>query len=445
MTISLFLRGRRRSSARLCLLLAGAVSALDALGAQPRPDTLRLVDLYRLAEAHDPRAAQRELLAQQTEARRETIRRERLPALNVNGSAQYLSDVASVGTLPGIGPVGPLNHQYDAYLTIREPLVDFTRAARDRVERERLAEARAGLTAALYGQRGAVNEAFFAVLQRRAQQRVLTAAITDLSSRQSAAQQRVQAGAALPSEALAIDAELVRRRQALAEAASEEQIALGQLALLIGRPLTPSTALELSGESTSGMTAPVDVSPLSRQRPEYTQFDRSRAVLRAREATLSAIDRPRVSLVTRTGYGRPGLNALGREFDSYLSTGIQLEWTPWNWGATRRAREELRANDAVVRTNELAFTRTLERASLADRERLQSLQRLLTTDDEVVALRERLHGEARLRYDEGEMTAADYVARANDLLVAQLDREIRRLRIAEVRARYLTTIGQELP
>lgn len=433
---------QRRSMAMLVCMIECMLAAPHPLRGQSS-DTIRLGDLYQLAEDHDPRAAQLPLLRRQADARRATIRREVLPSVSVNGSAQYLSDVASVGTLPGIGPVGPLNHQYDAYVTLRGPIVDFTRASRDRVERERLAEAEAGVRTTLYGQRAAVNDAFFAVLQRRTQQRVLTSAITDLSARRRAAQLRVANGAALASEALVIDAELVRRQQALAEAESEERIALQQLAQLTGRPMSPGVSLAMP-ELPDSEVAPDSRDRVARHRPEYTQFERSRAVLVARESALGGMDRPRLALVTRTGYGRPGLNALGRQFDSYISTGLQFEWTPWNWGATRRSREELRASREAVATNEEAFTRAVERASLADRDRLASLQRLLHTDDEVLALRERILAEARLRYDEGEMTASDYVARANDLLVAQIDRETRRIRIAEVHVRYLTTIGQEL-
>jgi hypothetical protein len=104
----------------------------------------------------------------------------------------------------------------------------------------------------------------------------------------------------------------------------------------------------------------------------------------------------------------------------------------------------LRATHETITTNEQAFTRTLERAALADKERLQTLQRLTAADDSVLALRERILAEARQRYDEGDLTTADYVTRANEHLLATLDRETRRIRVAETRARYLTTIGKEL-
>jgi outer membrane protein TolC len=424
---------RRHIGRALPLLLL----VIPATLAAQTPDTLTLGTLHRRAVSADPRARQATLLRQQTDARRETIRREWLPSVNATASGSYLSDVATVGSLPGIGPVGPLNHQYDAYVTLRQPLLDPTRRARLTLEDERLAESEAALRTTLYAQRAQVNDAFFAALRRRVEQQVLRTAIDDLTARRRMVQLRVDAGSALPGEVLQLDAELLRRGQALDEARTEERVALAQLEQLTGQTL--STAAVLLPPADSG--APV---ALDRDRPEYTQFDRSRLVLRARETTVSAMDRPRLSLVTRTGYGRPGLNALGRTFDSYLSTGVQVEWTPWNWGATRRERTVLRATHETIATNELAFTRTIERAALADKDRLQTLQRLTAADDSVVALRERILAEARQRYDEGDLTTADYVTRANEHLLATLDRETRRIRVAETRARYLTTIGKEL-
>jgi outer membrane protein TolC len=65
-------------------------------------------------------------------------------------------------------------------------------------------------------------------------------------------------------------------------------------------------------------------------------------------------------------------------------------------------------------------------------------------DDSIVVLRERILRETRLRYDEGEANAADYIARLTEHLTAQLDRDARRVRLDEARARYLTTLGLEV-
>lgn len=425
---------RRAGRPMTALLLALPIT----LTAQGTTDTLTLGALHRLAQTVDPRARQASLLREQSAARQASIRREWLPVPTGQFTGQYLSDVPSVGGVPGIGPIGPLNHQYDAQVTLRQTLLDPTRASRQRVEAQQLAESEAALRSTLYGQRLQVNDAFFAVLHRQVQQRVHQVAIDDLTERRRLMQRRVEAGSALPSEALQLDAELVRRQQALAEARSEEAVARYQLADLTGHPIAPGTVLLPPSDG------PAADPSSSRARPEYALFDRSRSLLRERDATAAAKDRPRLSFVTRTGYGRPGLNALGRTFDSYVSTGVQIDWTPWNWGATSREREILRATAQTIETNERAFTQTIRRAANADEQRLQLLATLAEEDEQILILRERILAEARVRYDEGELTTADYINRASELLTATLDRESRRVRMAETRARYLTTIGQEI-
>ena len=178
--------------------------------------------------------------------------------------------------------------------------------------------------------------------------------------------------------------------------------------------------------------------------PEFAQFERTRALLDARRAATTAQDLPRLSAFGRSGYGRPGLNPLGRSFDTYWSAGLQLEWTPWNWGRTHRDLEVLTLQEAVVRSDEAAFQDGIARAGITERARLQALASSLVTDDSIVSLRDRILRETRLRYDEGEVNAADYIARLSEHLSAQLDRDLRRVRLDEARARYLTMLGLEV-
>src|SRR5207237_3795516 len=91
------------------------------------------------------------------------------------------------------------------------------------------------------------------------------------------------------------------------------------------------------------------------------QFSASRARLAEQEAVESALEKPRVSAFGRLGYGRPGLNALSANFQSYWLAGVQVQWTPWTWGSVDRTRETLEIQREIVATNEQAFTRSLRR------------------------------------------------------------------------------------
>jgi outer membrane protein TolC len=420
--------------ARTLLVLVAAQAAPAQSTPTPRADTLSLATLHALAERHDPRAAQAELLTQQSALRTETVRRENRPALAALVSSQYLSDVTSV---PGAPFPAPLQQQYDAYLSARHTLLDPTRPRRDALEKAQLAESQAGLRGTLWQQRQAVNDAYFGVLLRQAQRAILAAAIDDLQQRRALAQTRVDAGAALRSELALLDAELERRQQMQREVATDEQASRAVLSDLVGRPIAADAVLALP--------APATAPPLAdRSRPEFAHFAAGRATLDAQREVVSAQRLPRVALVGRVGYGRPGLNQLGREFDTYYVAGVQVEWNPWDWGTAQRSREALVLQSRVVETHEAAFASAVDRAALRERARLAALDDALRSDDRIVALRESVLAESRLRHDEGDITTADYVARLTEALTARLDRETHRVQLAEASARYLTTIGREV-
>jgi outer membrane protein TolC len=238
-----------------------------------------------------------------------------------------------------------------------------------------------------------------------------------------------------------LQAELLRRRQDLDELRVNRGASLAVLATLTGRTLAPTDTLILPD---LGRAVALARDSGSRARPEYEQFARTRERLKHQERVIVAGSRPRMSAFARTGYAKPGLNFLSDRFDSYWLTGVQFQWTPWSWGSSERERETLALQQEIVTSDEQAFTagmrREVERL-LADVDRLESA---LRTDDEIIALRERIERETRRRFAESVITAAEYVDRRNDVLASRLARATHEVELAQARARYLTTIGWEL-
>ncbi len=420
------------------------VATTSIATAQSTRDTLWLDDLQRAAERTDRRAAQLDITKAQSALRLQNIRSERLPSVTAIGTAQYLSDVARIGVvLPGVSIPSAYNDQYDTYLTVRQPLLDPTRKSRAAVESAQQLESASRVQSSIWQQRAAVSDLFFGVLLRDAQLQSLDVAIGDLEARSKVAAMRVSSGSALPSELLLLTAEIERRRQSREELASDRDAAREMLTALTGRSI-PTTAILATRQSTPDAAFRVDAVDSLRLRPEYQQFDRARAVVDARRQATLAQDLPRLSAFGRTGYGRPGLNPLGRSFDTYWSAGLQVEWTAWNWGRTRRDAEAQQLQRDLLSSDEANFREGIRRATIAERARITSLERSLVLDDSIVATRERILRETRLRYDEGEVNTADYVARLSEHLSSQLDRETRRVRLLESRARYLNTLGLEV-
>ncbi len=433
----------RHSVLGLAMLLASATSAIaqSAVSSPPAPrDTLRLSALLGDAMARDPRRAQTRLIVEQSALRLRNLRAERFPLMSVNAQAQHQSDITSV---PFPGAVLPFKDTYDANVAARVRLFDPSLDARRAAESAQRAESEARVESALYAQRQVVNDAFFTALLLDGQQDVLRAGIEDLEVQQRLARARVAAGASLPSEVAMLDAELLARRQRLDEIASGRQVALTLLGDLTGRAVRGDEALEVP-QLEASMARAASASDSLRLRPEYAQFASSRELLTTRRATIAAQEKPRVSAFGRTGYGRPGLNQLAREFDSYWLAGIQVEWSPFDWGTVKREREALAIQQQVVQTEEQAFAERVRRGTLADRAAVDRLARSLTADDAIVALRERVLDETRLRFQEGVVTVGEFVDRETELTTARLVRATHRVELAQARARYLTTVGLEV-
>lgn len=430
------------------MLAAAAVPSEAARAQQPQPaaagDSLRLGTLQADAVRRDPRARQLELLASQSALRQRTLDAERLPVLGANGQAQYQSEVVALPLrLPGLSLPTPPHDTYDTHLEARERLYDPTLAGRRDVERAQLAESQARVRASLYALRQSVNDAFFTALQLQAQRAELATVLTDLDAQLRVATERVRQGAALPSDSALLAAELLRRRQSLAELDANRDAALAVLADLTGRPVAAADALVLPELGAAVARARAGLDSL-RERPEFAQFAASRELLARQRSSVAARDLPRVSAFGRAGYGRPGLNPLARDFTDYWLAGVQVEWTPWNWGTTERDREVLALQQRVVATEEAAFAESVRRGVVRDLASIDRLEHALVEDDAIIALREQVLRETRLRFGEGVVTSAEYVDRETDVLGARLARASHRVELAQSRARFLTTVGVEV-
>ena len=425
--------------------LVVAAAPVTAHAQRPAADSVTLPALQTAAVRRDPRGQQFSLLAAQTELRLRSIAAERLPALDLVGLGQYQSDVTRIPfQLPGgQTPLSPPHDTYDARLEAQQRLIDPTLGARRGVERAQLAESQARVRTALYALRQNVNDAFFAAARLQAQRGDIETSITDLQAQLRVAQDRVRLGTALPSEAATLQAELLRRQQSLAEIDADRRAALEVLAELTGTRVAPSAALALPDPAAEVARVRAAVADL-RTRPEYEQFARTRELIQRQEDAASAQDKPRVSAFGRAGYGRPGLNPLNTRFDSYWLGGVQVQWTPWTWGTTRREREVLALQRQIVATEEAAFTEGIRRAVAQDLATIDRLESTLASDEQIIELRERIARETRLRFQEGVVTSAEYVDRQTDVLNARLARTAHRVELAQARARFLTTVGVEV-
>jgi outer membrane protein TolC len=434
------------SRATLFFVLAAlaVVMAPSAASAQARPDdSLRLETLHAAAEQRDPRVRQLSIREAQTALRLRTIAAERLPTMAGSAQAQHQSVVTRFPAPPGAASPTIPHDTYDASVAVTEPLLDPTRSARATAERAQLARARADVATALYAVRQQVNASFFAAAALAARHDAVAATITELEAQARVVESRVRNGAALRSELSAVRAELLRRQQDDAQLRAERDAALRVLSDLTGISVGDGAALALPAleQRVAEARARRDSSVT---RPELERFERMRDVLARQADVMGAQTKPRVSAFARAGVGKPGLNMLSTRPESYWIGGVQVQWSPFDWGRTARERQVLELERDAVETESAAFRDAVRRATVGDLATIDRLERALAADEEIIALREQIVRETAARFRESSITAAEYVDRETDLLSARIARGLHRVELAQARTAYLTTLGLQV-
>jgi outer membrane protein TolC len=420
-------------------LLAGVAHAQD---------TVRVERLQAAALRVDPRAKQRELLRAATDLRLQVIAADRLPQLEINGSASHQSDV----TRPSLGVEGITipdlpKERWQTTLDVTQRLYDGGEVSRRReLEEARHAESSAEVDVALYELRSEVNSAFYSAFLLEKRSKEFDALVADLDARLAAVRARVEAGTALGRDAAEIEAERVRAGLQRDEAQASRRASLAILADLVGEPIDTTAVLVLPSIEPE-RTHPREFAAVAalRHRPEFEQLKRSRERLEREAAYTSVENRPKLFAFGQAGLGLPGLDGFRRSTDAFYQAGIKVEWRPWTWNSAGRTAAAYRLQRDVVATEEEALGRSLARAVAVDLEEIARLKAALADDERVVTLQTEVERQARAQYDEGAITTADYVETRTDVAEARLTLERHRVELARARSNYLTTLGLTSP
>lgn len=430
---------------RIALALLWLASVAAPAAAQTPAGGADLPSLYDAATVADPRYASLKLQAEQATLRLETIRADRKPTIVAEARAQYQSDVPTPPPIVAIGTplFVPPKATYDMWLRVEQPVYDATVNSRIAVEEAQLLETQARLRSTLFALRQDVNDAFFAAALLQERTTALTATLADLQGRLDETNIRVREGAALQSDAAALEATLLRRQQDLAELQANRRAALSRLSKLTGKPFDESSMLTLPNLDELVRRTRQEL-PTLRARPEYEQFARSRDRLAKQQEAASAQERPKVSAYGRVGYGLPGLNFIDDVFDTYGLVGIQVQWKAFTWGSPAREREVLALQQRIVSADEAAFTQGIERGIENDAANIDRLANIVPMDDRIITLREEVVRSTQARFVEGVVTASEYLDRNTELLDARYAQAGHRVELAQASARLLTTMGVEV-
>ncbi len=447
--------------ASLVIAALGLVTAPTPSPAQSTvPDTVHLGLLYEIAERGDPRDRQFGLQDRVTDLTLETLSAQRRPQLDLSATATYQTETASIPIDASAFPLGsalptPPRDQYEVAAEIRQLLYDGGRLAHEgRIQRTRRTERAAAIRSSLYGLRGEINTAFFAVLVHQEERAQLDVLADDLEARRRLVSVQARDGLALPSDEAELEAELVNVRQRVAAAEAARRAALRRLEYLSARAFsagdvlaTPDLEREAKAAAAQALESTASGFDLAETsaRPEFERFEAARERARTEAAAFESALKPRLTAFARLAVGRPGFDFFDDRFRPYGMLGLRAQWQPFDWGTSTRQAEATRLQAELIAADETAFANKIKRDVLDAVYAIERLESALVADEHVLRLRERVERAARRQLEEGVLLAADYVQKRNDVFEAGLQRSRHRVELAEARVRLLTMVGVEIP
>ncbi len=401
-------------------------------------DTLHIEDAYRLAADRFPLAKNIALQQEIYERKSGNLTAQYLPSVSVVGQATYQSETIEIPlpNIPGLSVPEARSDQYQIAVSVNQLVYDggMTGAQRAADDAQRRVD-EASVEVQLYTLRKQIDDAYFSILLLGEQEQSLGMLERDIATTRDVLRARVREGVVLPGTVDVLSAELLKLRQNRSDIRAGRRTALAALSRLLGEDIGEATVLAMPHSS-----VPESETPGGRPEDKLYRLTHERI-----GKTADIIDTrylPRISGYAQAAYALPGLNPFRSDFHLYYTAGVRLNWMVWDWNTGGREKEILVLQQQAVDNQRNAFAEQIAVELERYKAETARLQEILQTDDEIIALRERIARETASRLDNGVVTASEYLAELNAEAQARLNKETHLLQLQRAAINFRTTLGE---
>lgn len=364
--------------------------------------TISIEDCYRLAQENFPLIKRQALILKSKDYSIEIISKGYLPQVNINGQASYQSEVTQIPIQIPNNPIPALSKdQYRLYGELSQVLFDGgiiksqkeSQEAASKVEEQQL-------KVELYALKNRINQLYFGILlidQQLAQNQLFK---KDIQLGIEKVEAAIQNGTSLRSGADALKAELLNAEQRKIELEAGKKAFIDMLSMFIQQPLD----VEIN------LVQPLNPSLIEKiNRPELSLFDFQNQGLQIQQKMLRAKNLPKLNFFVQGGAGRPALNMLSNNLEAYYLFGLRMTipLTGFYTFKDEKASINIKQQDIEIQKEVFLFNTQLELKQQSAE--IAKFQKLLFSDDEIVALRNNIKKTALAQLENGVITSNDYI------------------------------------
>ncbi|PKO97153.1 MAG: TolC family protein, partial [Bacteroidetes bacterium HGW-Bacteroidetes-9] len=181
--------------------------------------------------------------------------------------------------------------------------------------------------------------------------------------------------------------------------------------------------------------------PNTRLRPEFKLLELQQDKLSAQQAITGIKVMPRISAFGTLGYGKPGLNMLSNQFDSYAMAGVRFSWTFWDWNLHKKESKIIGIQKEVIETQKENYEKN-QRILLNNlKEEILKNENLIAADNRIVKLRESVVKSTGAQLDQGIITSSEYLTEQNAHTQSRINMSLHSIQLQYARLNYITAIG----
>jgi outer membrane protein TolC len=369
-----------------------------------------------------------------------------LPTLDLNANFVYNSEVIDMSSafasipIPGFADniKSMPNEQYKITMDINQVIYDGGAIKNARaLEKATLAVNEQQTDAEMYKIKSQVNSCYFNLILLKSQGELLDSYISDIDKRLQALTSAVNNGAMLKSDIDVFMSEKIRIEQQI----SENKIKRASLLSI----LSDITGSQISNDAE--FTIPVAMADLPSDitRPELQVLNLTKEQLGAGEAILQSRRLPKALGFATLGYGNPpGNNFFKDSFKPYYIIGAGLKWNIYDWNKVKNEKQVISLQEDLLDSRKNDLTVSIQRQLDVKKAEIEAIKSLISRDPELIALRQRISAAAASQFENGTITATEYLSQVNSEKQAMINAEMHKINMAMARTEYYNICGQEI-
>lgn len=394
-----------------------------------------LEECYNLVDKNYPLAKQNDLLAKKSSLEIQNLDKEYLPKVDLNAQATYQSEVTQVPIKIPNSTIDPLNKdQYRATLDVNQIIYNGglhdlntqLKTTQNKVQQQQIA-------VSLYQLKLKINQLYFSIFLLQERKAILLAKQEQLKTKITEVKSALKFGAILPSSEKVLEAENLKIQQKLSEIKFDKKRALESLSLLTNNRFEENSTF-LKPESN---WAPNN----NGNRPELKLYDLQNEQIEISKNAIVKNKLPKVKAFAQAGYGNPGLNMLDNSFQTFYMVGLKANWNVFDWNKSKTDKEILAISENMVSSEKETFLLNNNLQLQEINHEVQKLEEIMTSDSEIIDLRNSVLKSSDAQLKNGVITASDYLVEFTQLYEAKINYKLHEIQLLLAQANYKTIQG----